>query len=321
MVALIACAAALPAALPAAAREVVRVQEIAEPREVVYKKVGDEPLKLFVFNPPDLKAGDRRAAVVCIHGGGWVGGDVRLFFPHARYFASRGAVAISVQYRLCKPGGPTIFDCLADCKSAMRYIRANAGKLSVDPARIAAMGDSAGGHLAACLGVLDGLDDPADDLAVSAVPNALLLYNPILDLATTVNKWALSIPGIAEPNAAKLSEEQIERVASHGKTPLERANAISPMSAVAKGQPPVLLMHGTEDACVGVEQARQFSNAAVKAGNRCDYIELKGIAHAFVLVNYTAPEEVTAESIRAADRFLASLGYIAGKPTLRAASE
>ena len=136
-------------------------------REVVYKKVGDVGLTLAVFEPADAKPGDRRAAAVWVHGGGWTAGDDRAFYPHARYYASRGAVGVSINYRLIRAGGPTAFDSFADCKSAVRYLRAHAAELGIDPARVAVLGDSAGGHLAGCLGTIRGFDDPRDDTAVS----------------------------------------------------------------------------------------------------------------------------------------------------------
>ena len=71
--------------------------------------------------------------------------------------------------------------CCADAKSALRYVRAHATELGIDPQRIAAAGGSAGGHLAAFTALVDGLDDPQDDLAVSCKPNALVLFNPVFN--------------------------------------------------------------------------------------------------------------------------------------------
>ena len=220
---------------------------------------------------------------MCIHGGGWTSGTPPFFFPHCRYFASRGAVAFSIQYRLADEKRSNLADCLADARAALRFIRANAERFGIDPERIAVVGDSAGGHLAACLGTIP---DPAE--GVSSRPNAMLLYNPVLDLTTL--DWTQKLPDAA---------------------------SLSPMLHVEGGQPPTLLMHGTEDKSVPVEQARRFAAAMAKAGNRCDLVILDGIAHAFVLAGYTAPESTVVEAIRAGDRFLASLGYLDGEPTLR----
>jgi len=287
-----------------------------QPQQLVYKTADSQDLKLYVFYPPGYKATDRRAAVVCIHGGGWCGGTPQLFFPHARYFATRGAVAFCVNYRISTDRGPTVFDCLADCKSAMRYIRSNIAKFGIDPNRIAVVGDSAGGHLAAALGTINRFDEPGEDTSISSMANAMLLYNPVLDLLILPADWAMTRCGIAEPDTAKLGSDRAARIPAYGKTPQERAAAFSPMHNVANGQPPALLIHGTEDKSVPVEQARRFARIYTESGNYCDLHVLDGIAHAFVLVNCSAAEDVVVDSIRAGDNFLVSLGYLKGKPTL-----
>ena len=129
--------------------------------EVVVKRVNDVPVKVFYTLPSGWKKADKRTAVVWIHGGSWTGGSAYNFFPHARYFAARGAVGFSVEYRLLKKNRTTVGDCLADCKSVIRYIREHAAELGIDPVKIIVMGDSAGGHLASCLGTIDGFPAPS----------------------------------------------------------------------------------------------------------------------------------------------------------------
>ena len=279
------------------------------PAVTTYKTVDTFPLTFAVFFPSDWKAQDKRPAVVFIHGGAWVAGNGRAFFPHARYFAARGAVAFSIEYRLEKPEGSTMGNCLADCKSAVRYIRGHAGKLGIDPDKIAAFGDSAGGHLAAALGTCDGFDDAGDDVKISSVPNAMVLCNPIVDL--TEGAWIKYIirgtamakgakPGDMHPTAEQLS----------------LARALSPLGNIKPGQPPAVLMHGTADKVVNPQQARDFAAAYAKAGNRCDLDWMEGSGHAFVMTGYKAPEPVVVDAIRKADAFLGSLGWLVGPPTL-----
>jgi acetyl esterase/lipase len=129
---------------------------------------------------------------------------------------------------------------------------------------------------------------------VRAEPDAMLLFNPVLDLTT--KRWIDRVPD-ADP---------------------DRARTLSPLHLVASGQPPCLLMHGSADPVVPVEESRRFADAMKKAGNRCDLVVLDGVAHAFVLAGYTAADDVVVRSVRAADAFLRSLGYLKGKPTLRA---
>ena len=268
---------------------------------LVYQTVDGRALHLHRFAPAGLAAGDSRPAVVWIHGGAWRGGSAEVFYPHARYFATRGAVGFSLEYRLISPAALTVADCVADCRAAVAYLRAHAGELGVDPTRIAVGGDSAGGHLAAALATLSAAE-------AAARPDALLLYNPVLDL--TEGNWSSFVEG---------------GVALAFKTPpvatpaaLERARALSPVYHVGAGLPPTLLMHGLADQVVPASQAERFAAAARAAGARCELVLLPDVAHAFVVPRYRAAECVVMEAVRAADRFLLSLGWLEGPPTLTA---
>jgi acetyl esterase len=292
----------LPFITPVSKAE-VPLNLIAEPKEEVYKEVDGIQLKLYIFNPAHQKEGNSPPAVVCIHGGGWSGGSPQLFFPHCRYFASRGMVAFSISYRLTSRQGVTPGDCIEDCKSAVRWIRKNASRLGVAPNRIAILGDSAGGHLAACLGVMDHGEFEAigEDKSISALGNALLLYNPVVDLNS--DNLLRIVPDIPLKGETGLSREEIGR-------------KVSPLFYIKPGQPPALLMHGLDDTNVAPSQGQRYAEAMKKAGNRCDLVMLPKTQHAFVIVNYTATDAHVVNAIRKADEFLASLGYVKGKPTL-----
>jgi acetyl esterase len=285
-------------------RAEVPLNLIAEPKREVYKAENGINLPLYIFAPANHKAGNRTPAIVCIHGGGWSGGDPQLFFPHSRYFASRGMVAFSISYRLTTREGVTPGDCIEDCKSAVRYIRKNADRLGIDPNRIAILGDSAGGHLAACLGVMDGgeFEAPGEDRSINSLGNALLLYNPVVDLNSD-NLLRIIPEGRPLKGFPALTREEIGR-------------KVSPLFYIKPGQPPSLLMHGMDDTNVAPSQSQRFAEAMRKAGNRCDLMMLPQTKHAFVIVNYTAPDEQVVNAIRIADEFLVSLGYLKGKPTL-----
>jgi acetyl esterase len=273
----------------------------AEPRSVVYKEISDRQLHLHYFQPMVKKTGKPTAALVCIHGGGWLGGDPTLMFPHIRYFAARGIATFSVQYRLTSEKGVTVADCIEDCKSAVRWIRANYERFNIDPNRIAVMGDSAGGHLAACMGVMDEFDAPGEDKSIPSLANAMILYNPVVDAA--IPQLVKLVPDLPIPGAQGLSREEIAR-------------RISPLFRVRPGQPPAIVLHGLDDTNVPPDQARQFADAMKAAGNRCDLVLYPGTPHAFVIVNYTSRDEVVVRAIRRADEFLRSLGYVKGRPTL-----
>ena len=106
-------------------------------RAVQYKEVGDDKLFLHVFEP-ETKTKAKRPAIVFFFGGGWNGGTPKQFEPHCNHLASRGMVAITAEYRVKSRNKTTPFECVADGKSAMRWVRANADKLGVDPFRVAA---------------------------------------------------------------------------------------------------------------------------------------------------------------------------------------
>ncbi|NQT40137.1 MAG: alpha/beta hydrolase fold domain-containing protein, partial [Planctomycetes bacterium] len=158
--------------------------ELAGASVEVYKTVGDVKLNMYIFTPEGHKATDRRAAIVFFFGGGWQGGSPKQFHEHSKYLASRGMVAMAADYRVGSRHGVKAVQCVADAKSAVRWIRTNAERLGVDPSRIAAGGGSAGGHLAAATGTVPGLDEPGEDASVSSVPNAMVLFNPVYDNST-----------------------------------------------------------------------------------------------------------------------------------------
>jgi hypothetical protein len=143
----------------------------------VYKTVGDVKLSLYLFRPPDHKSSDRRPAIVFFFGGGWRAGSPRQFEQQCRYLASRGMLAIAADYRVASRHNVKVVSCVADAKSAVRWVRVHAGTLGVDPEKIVAAGGSAGGHLAACTGTITGLDEQGEDLGVSSRPNAMILFN------------------------------------------------------------------------------------------------------------------------------------------------
>ncbi|MFC1538913.1 alpha/beta hydrolase [Candidatus Latescibacterota bacterium] len=268
----------------------------ALPDSIVYKKTGDYELKLYVFFPDGFSPGDKRTGIIWIHGGGWRGGNPQMFFSHCRYYAARGAVGISVQYRLVRDNGPTVSDCIRDCKSAMRFIRGHAQALGIEPSRIAVMGDSAGGHLAACMGVMEGFNDIGDDTSVSAAANAMVLYNPVVDLA--IERW---MP-LFRPEGSSTVEEL--------------ARSASPINFIGSDEPPCMILHGFSDTVVSAEQAIDFSRKMIESGNRCDLMLLGETGHAFVIPDYTAPEDTVVRAIRAGDEFLVSLGLLDGRPSL-----
>jgi acetyl esterase/lipase len=263
-----------------------------EPDAVVtYKDAPKLPLQLHIFQPPGFKPTDKHPTVVFFFGGGWSGNNPKQFYPQAEYLASRGMVAICATYRSNSKYKTKPYDCVEDAKSAIRYVRKHAAELGVDPAKVAAGGGSAGGHLAAATATIKDWDCADDDLSVSAVPDALLLFNPVFDNG----------PGGYGNNAKD------NRIAEYW----ER---FSPAHNLDGGQPPTLVMMGSRDKHTSVEKTRSYAEKMKANGDRCEAIIYEGQKHGFFNLG-KGGKEYFLKTIIEADEFLASLGYLEGEPT------
>ena len=256
----------------------------------VYKTIGDLALRLYVTKPEDWKEADKRPAIVFFHGGAWVSGQPGQFNEHSKYLASRGMVAFQVQYRLLdrnKKDPPTV--CVNDAKSAMRWVRSRAQEFGIDPDRIASAGGSAGGHLAAFVGMVEGMDDPQDDKTVSAKSNAMVLFNPVFNNGPT--GWGH------------------QRVGDDYKK-------YSPFHNVTADDPPAIVFLGSDDKLLPVKTARDFEAAMKKVKVDCESIIFDGKGHGFFNHGREGNQPYF-ETVIAMDKFLASLGWLDGTPTLK----
>lgn len=266
----------------------------------VYKTIGDVKLSLFIFTPPGHKTDDSRPAIVFFFGGGWTSGSPGQFLHQCEYLASRGMVAIAADYRVASRHQVKAVECVKDAKSAIRWVRANAKRLGMDPARIAAGGGSAGGHLAACTGTLEGFDDKAEDTSVSAVPNAMVLFNPALVLAPLGGPSDGRSRSLLDSDRCGIEPEKI-----------------SPCHHVRAGAPPAIVFHGKADTTVPYATAEAFEAAMKRAGNRCELAGFEGQPHGFF--NFGRGEnKLFVETVRKMDQFLVSLGWLKGEPTIEA---
>jgi len=227
--------------------------ELEPSKKVVYKTVKDRKLELHIFHPPGFRPADRRPVFVAIHGGGWRGGTPRRFYPYANSLVSKGFVGISVEYRLLTSRkGNTVFDCVKDGRSAIRYIRAHAREFGVDPSKIIVAGGSAGGHVAAGTALFDNIDDPGEDLSVSCVPNALVLLFSVLD--TSPQGYGNRLIG-------------------------SEWKSISPLHRIKAGCPPTLIFHGDKDGVTPLPTLKKYGKAMVENGNICELVIEPGGAH------------------------------------------
>ncbi len=250
----------------------------------VYKSISGIQLRLHVFSAGNPDASTRRSAIVFFFGGGWTQGAVTQFVPQAKHLAQRGMVAIVADYRVFGRHSTSPFEAMADAKSAIRWVRAHSGQLSIDANRIAAAGGSAGGHIALSAAVFDTFDEANEDKTVSSKPDALILFNPAVD--TTHDT----------PATLK------ERFGDRGREG-------SPIHHIGPGLPPTLILHGKADTSVPYADVDRLCTEARSHGDLCQLVGYENAAHGFFNPQ-NAEGKWYRETLLEADRFLTKIGYL-----------
>ncbi|MBS1705778.1 MAG: alpha/beta hydrolase [Armatimonadetes bacterium] len=221
---------------------------IKEELDVTYNKVAGKELKMDIFQP-EAKPVAMRPAIIVIHGGAWMAGDRKDMHALAREFAKKGFFAASVQYRLAPMFKyPTMID---DVQTAVRFLRANAGKYSLDKNRFAATGASAGGHLSLLLGFTDTRDPkptafPKESSKVQVVLNIFGPTDMRRDFPSSLDPLYFALLGKKRSEAAR----EIELA--------------SPLYYVNSSVAPVFTIHGESDPLVPVIQAKILDEALAK---------------------------------------------------------
>ena len=223
-----------------------------------------------LYLPVKVAPGKRCPAVVIIHGGGWSGGkkDAAREINIGTNLVLNGYVGFSIDYVLAKTGSPTWPQNLHDCKTAVRWLRKNAERLHIDPDHIGAIGGSAGGHLATMLAVAGpeaGLDPKGPYGEYSCqIQAAVDLYGPA-DLASWPERASLSMMPATRSERPDLYKQA------------------SPATHADKNDPPILILHGTNDITVPVEQSVKLAEALKKAGVVTEFVIVEGAPHSFHL--------------------------------------
>jgi len=221
-------------------------------------------------SPDQTRPAPPRPVLIAIHGGSWCGGTKAVYRSDPRNtvirLANRGIVVVAIDYRLARPGVPTWPAVLDDVREAVRWVRRHAGELHVDPERIVVMGQSAGAHLAALVATMPDQPDPAG--VSSRVQGAVSFYGPS-DLNRLVN-------------FRQLTHEPIRTFVGDSRENFTRLAAdASPLNHVSVGDPPMLLLHGSEDLCVPPEQSILMADALERAGVPHRLIIVDGARHGF----------------------------------------
>lgn len=223
----------------------------------VYKGAGRDAVRLFSWRPEDWTPGGNHAAILFIHGGRWSREDATGVYRICSWYSRQGMVAFAMEFSRNPADSQYIARGVVDSRNAFQWIRANAQELGVDTTRLFAGGNSSGGHLAATLATIRC---PLPDLSCQdpyPVPAGLLLFNPAVELDSTLLK-AAALP-----------------------FPLLPLESLSPYHRIHRDHPPTLILHGTEDKDVPITYSRRYVKRLRKSGVRARLEEVSGAHHGF----------------------------------------
>lgn len=260
-------------------------------KKIVYKKVGNRELSVDMFYTAASQQKNNNSAIALFHGGGWAFGDPSEFYEACRRYARNGFVTFSFQYRLCKNNDGTYpnpditpVESTKDARSAIRWLRENAGLLKINPDKIVAGGQSAGGQLALGTVLLDSINEISDNMKISPVPNALLLYSSNVN---TLEPWIDMLLG-------------------------DRRNeiwSISPYHNLKKSMPPTIAFRGEEDNQVLPYIVDMFKVKMTELGNYLELYSYPGRKHYLGEGNKKYARYFDEEILERTDTFLDKFGF------------
>jgi len=216
----------------------------------VYKNINNIKLRMRIFESKDSVSEDLTGALIFLQGSGG-----SQFFPQCKYFAKRGMVTLTAQFRVPirhKKFYP-YFESISDGKSAIRYIRSNASRFNINPNKIVVAGASQGSIYALESALIKGLESKVEDLNISSEPNALIL------LSTPIPYWKFIVDY----------------------THKRRPNEITPIHHIKEELPPTILIHSRED-LVPFEEIKRFTMKMKDLGNDCELFTFEGNEHGFI---------------------------------------
>lgn len=290
---------------------------------VYWQPLGFRPLTLDLYLPPATikKTSTGFPLVIYIHGGAWMGGDLRRTGPFEDFpgvlasLSAKGYVVASIEYRL---SGEAKFPAqIQDVKAAIRFLRHNASKYGINPAKIVTWGTSAGGHLAALAAVscsADALEpkqpdtpfgpaksDPITSSDVSDCVQGCIAWYGVFDFNTIISqsKEDNTMPR----DNARAPEWQL--LGCFGKDcKSEQIAAVSPVSYVDSNDPPMLLIAGDQDRVVPYHQTLEMAEKLKAAGVKHELIVLAGSNHGFMGKDPQQTRDDNLKALSATFRFI-----------------
>lgn len=247
-----------------------------QPQKLTYKLLENgDSLQLHLFGPKN-SSNIRKPCILYFFGGGWSHGTPLQFYKECAYYASKGMVAISVDYRISSIHSSTPFQSLEDARDAIGWVMKNSDILGIDSDKIAVAGASAGGQLAAAIGT------SVPYIKGSSRPDLMLLYYPVIDNG---------------PDGYGTKEMK------------QKYEEISPLHNLTKETPPSLLLLGTKDHLIPVKTSEEFKRKLLRKGVDCEVHLFEGYGHP--IFNYRDPlDSVFYEVRKYTDNFLAKHGYV-----------
>ncbi len=260
-------------------------------KKIVYKKVGNRELSVDMFYTKSSQQKNDNTAIALFHGGGWVFGSPSEFYEACRRYARKGKVTFSFQYRLSRNEDGsyphpeiTPVESTKDALSAIRWLRENAATLKINPDKVVVGGQSAGGQLALSTALIDSVNEVTDNLKISPMPNALLLYSSNVN---TIEAWIDMLFG----------DRRLE------------IWSISPYHNLRKNMPPVIEFRGDEDDQVLPYTVEMFKAKMNQLGNYYEEYVYPGKKHYLAPDNKKYATYFDEEILEKTDAFLEKFGF------------
>lgn len=246
----------------------------------VYQVENNHELTAYCFNPPNHDPAELKPAIIFFHGGLWDVSMPTQFAPHCLHFASRGMVAVTVEYRVGPKHETSPIDAFEDAQMALLWMKHNHAGLGIDPEKIIVAGAASGAHMALSLAMQPEI---MEINGYHARPQGVIALS---SLVNTTRKGMES-----------------ERFGD-----VKTAAKYSPSSNVRKGLPPTLFLHGKADTITPHEQVMKLTKMLKRKKNQCELIDFEAANHSFFNFNVSATHfEIVLNSM---DAFVSNFGYI-----------